>query len=72
MRSDRTTNQKDSEAHWEAVWQRLKAEGRVEVVNPESVRPPHLPSYTNILDRLSRGEDSGIRQFKRKGAKPSK
>ena len=36
-------------AHWEAVWDRLRQEGRVDVENPESERNPICRSGSSAL-----------------------
>lgn len=40
-------------AHWEAVWERLRSQGRVDVVNPESVRNPACRSGSSVLNWAS-------------------
>ncbi len=45
---------------WDAAWERLKREGRVDVPNPESFSRPYFPSSCDGLARAARGETTGI------------
>lgn len=40
-------------ARWEAVWDRLRQEGRVDIVNPESERNPTCRSGSSALNWAS-------------------
>lgn len=39
--------------HWEAVWNRLREQGRVDVENPESTRNPTCRSGSSVLNWAS-------------------
>jgi hypothetical protein len=43
----------------------LRREGRVDIVNPEAVKPPYFPSSCDGLARAARGEPSAIISVKR-------